>query len=515
VLRSAPATLRASKHDWLKGAVIVLIVVAAYLPALYSGYIWDDDVYVTNNPALRNIEGLWASWTHLGANVQYYPLVFTSFWLEYHLWQLSPFGYHLVNVVLHLLNALLVWFILRRLEVRGAWLAAAVFAIHPVHVESVAWITERKNVLSGFFYLGAVAAYLRFADSWSDDASRNDGGRSGRAWRAYVLAFLLFAFALLSKTVTVTLPVILLVLAWWKRGTLEKRDVLPLVPFLLIGAVMASVTPYLERVQVGASGSEWNLTLVDRVLIAGRAIWFYLWKLFLPVHLVFSYPRWSVDPSRWWQYLFPISALGTMIVLYLKRSRIGRGPLAAALFFVITLAPALGFFDIYPMRYSYVADHFQYLASLGPIVLASALLSKAADRLTRDQTGPAADTRLATRSLASLLLVTLAALTWRQSRIYRNELTLWSDTIRKNPDSWMAYNNLGLFLYRQGDLGRALPLFQQSVKINPDNPESHYNLAVVLRAIGMEADAQSHFRIADRLRPGTGRRNTPPSALLP
>ena len=195
MLRSAPATLRASKHDWLKGAVIVLIVVAAYLPALYSGYIWDDDVYVTNNPALRNIEGLWASWTHLGANVQYYPLVFTSFWLEYHLWQLSPFGYHLVNVVLHLLNALLVWFILRRLEVRGAWLAAAVFAIHPVHVESVAWITERKNVLSGACYLGAALLYLRAALQAETPFAHP---------RVYLAALLLFAAALLLPAVSGT-----------------------------------------------------------------------------------------------------------------------------------------------------------------------------------------------------------------------------------------------------------------------------------------------------------------------
>jgi tetratricopeptide (TPR) repeat protein len=279
---------------------------------------------------------------------------------------------------------------------------------------------------------------------------------------------------------------------------------------------MGSVTPYLERVQVGATGSEWNLTLIDRVLIAGRAVWFYVWKDLLPVHLVFSYPRWSVDDTRWWQYLFPVSALATLIVLYLKRERIGRGPLAAALFFVITLAPALGFFDLYPMRYSYVADHFQYLASLGPIVLVSAMLSKAAEGLTHVQTGAAVHTRrLATRSLVSLLLVTLAVLTWRQSRIYRNELTLWSDTIRKNPDSWMAYNNLGLFLYRQGDVGRALPLFQKSLKINPDDPEAHYNLALVLRGIGREADAESQFRIVDHLRPHMGRQSQPASALVP
>jgi len=507
-LRSAPDTVRESKYHRMLGAAIVLLVVAAYVPALRSGYIWDDDVYVTNNVTLRSVEGLWSSWAHLSANVQYYPLVFTSFWLEYHLWQLSPFGYHLVNVVLHVLNALLVWRILRRLEVPGAWLAAAVFAIHPVHVESVAWITERKNVLSGFFYLGAMTAYLRFADCWRDDASRHECAQPGNAWGAYAIAFLLFGFALLSKTVTVTLPVVLLLLAWWKRGTLTKRDVLPLVPFLLLAGVIGSVTPYLERVQVGATGSEWNLSLVDRSLIAGRALWFYLFKLVLPVHLIFSYPRWSVDASRWWQYLFPVSALGTLIVLYVKRARIGRGVLAAVLFFVITLVPALGFFDIYPMRYSFVADHFQYLASLGPIVLGSALLSKIADDLARAQTSPAAHTgRLVRLTLVSLLLTTLAVLTWRQSSIYRNEKTLWSDTIRKNPNSWMAYNNLGLFYYRQYDWGRALPLFEQSLKIDSNNAEVHYNLALILRDIGREADAQTHFRIADRLRPRKGRRS--------
>lgn len=500
--------MRESKQSWLGGAVLVLLVVAAYVPALYSGYIWDDDVYVTNNPALTSLGGLWSTWTHLSANVQYYPLVFTSFWLEYHVWQLSPFGYHLVNVVLHLLNAFLVWSILRRLDVRGAWLAAAVFAIHPVHVESVAWITERKNVLSGFFYLGAMAAYLRFADVCTEGAPRAGGRPAGTAWGAYALAFVLFGCALLSKTVTVTLPVILLVVAWWKRGRIEKRDVLPLVPFLLLGAVMGAVTPYLERVQVGATGTEWNLTLIERVLVAGRAIWFYAWKLLLPVNLIFSYPRWSVDAGRWWQYLFPIAALGTMIVLYLKRHRIGRGALAAFLYFVITLAPALGFFDFYPMRYSFVADHFQYLASLGPIVLTSALLSKAADGLTRVQAPPAAHARrLATLGLVSLLLTPLAALTWRQSRIYRNERTLWSDTIAKNPHSWLAYNNLGLFYFRQFDWGRAVPMFEQSLKLNPDNAEAHYNLALVLRDIGRGAEADAHFRSADRLRPRKGRRS--------
>jgi hypothetical protein len=483
----------------LLGSVIVVIVLAAYMPALHGGFIWDDDVYVTNNPALRSVAGLWSSWTRLSANVQYYPLVFTSFWVEYHVWHLNPFGYHAVNVVLHLLNAFLVWQILRRLEIRGAWLAAALFAAHPVHVESVAWITERKNVLSGFFYLGSFAAYLRFANCWRGNAEGNDGESSGSARRAYAIALLLFGCALLSKTVTATLPLILLLMAWWKRGRIERKDVLPLVPFLLLAALVGSVTPYLERVQVGASGNEWDLTPVDRVLVAGRAIWFYLWKLVLPLRLTFSYPRWSIDAGSWWQYLFPAAALGAMIALYMKRERIGRGPFAAFFFFVLTLAPALGFFDIYPMRYSFVADHFQYLASLGPIVLVSALLAKASDGRGGIE-APSTARALATLCVISLLLGTLAVLTWRQSRIYRSELTLWSDTIQKNSESWMSYNNLGLFYLRQGDLGRALPLFRKSLTMNPDNAEAHYNLGVVLRDIGSAADAEAQFRIADRLR---------------
>jgi hypothetical protein len=508
--------MRASRRQWLLGAVIVLLVVAAYVPALQSGYIWDDDVYVTNNPSLRSAEGLWSSWTHLNANVQYYPLVFTSFWLEYHLWQLAPAGYHAVNVALHLLNALLVWRILRQLGVPGGWLAAAVFALHPVHVESVAWITERKNVLSGFFYLGAMWTYLRFDDARRSTSSLGAGRTWSNVWALYALAALLFCCALLSKTVTAMLPVALLVIAWWKRGSLGKRDVMPLVPFLLVGAVMGSLTAWVERVQVGALGGDWDLSLIERFLVAGRAIWFYVGKLVLPANLTFSYPRWSIDAGTWWQFLLPASVIAATAVLYVTRDRIGRGPFAAAVFFIATLVPALGFFDVYPMRYSFVADHFQYLASLGPIVVVSSMLATAANRFTRaDVRFSARARRLMALALVSPLLVTLAGLTWKQSSIYRNEETLWFDTIAKNPGSWMAYNNLGLYYFRQGEWGLALPRFRQSVTINPDNAEAHYNLALVLQGIGRDAEAESHFDTASRLRPGIGRNRGPESRSPP
>jgi protein O-mannosyl-transferase len=531
------------------GSAIALMVLLAYVPALRGGYIWDDDFYVTQNSTLRTTEGLWRIWTQTDANVQYYPLVFTSFWLEYRGWKLNPFGYHLVNVVLHILNALLIWRILRQLGVHGAWLAAAFFAVHPVHVESVAWITERKNVLSGFFYLGALSVYLRFAGSRTGADSGSVGRAGGRPWGLYASAVFLFLCALLSKTVTASLPAALLVILWWKRGRLTKRDVLPLVPLFVLGALLGSMTAWLEKFQV-SSGQDWGLSAVERLLVAGRAIWFYLSKILLPVQLTFSYPRWSIDDTVWWQYLYPVAAGATMIILYLQRKRLGRGPLAVALYFAITLAPALGFLDFFPMRYSFVADHFQYLASIGPILLVSATLVTAGGNFAPLAGRPCASpARPASIVLGGSLLVALVFLTWNQSTIYRSMETLWRDTIAKNPGSWLAYNNLGLVHYHRGELEQALPYFRKAVELNPDHAEAqnnlglvhydrgeleralpyfqeavrikpdfakaHYNLALALFGLGRQGEGYSHFTTALRLAPGIGLKAPQPPGVRP
>ena len=257
------------------GSAILLMTLVAYIPAMYGGFIWDDDSYVTNNPLLPAIDGLWRIW-FAADTPQYYPLVFTTFWLEHRLWGLNPMGFHIVNVSLHALNAVIVWFILQRLNVRGAWLIGAVFALHPVHVESVAWITERKNVLSGLFYLLALWSYLKF-----DEAG-------GKKW--YGGALLLFVFALLSKTVTPTFPVVLLILMWYRGKRIGKREIFTLIPFLAIGLVMGLVTVWYEVHHVGAKGEEWGLTVFERILVAGRVIWFYALKLLYPVNLTFIYP---------------------------------------------------------------------------------------------------------------------------------------------------------------------------------------------------------------------------------
>jgi len=483
------------------GLILLLAVLTAYVPAIRAGFVWDDEHYVTENATLRSFDGLRAIWLEPRATPQYYPLVHTSYWLEYRLWGLTPLGYHLVNVLLHATSAILLWRLLRRIGVPGAWLAAAVFALHPVHVESVAWITERKNTLSTAFYLLAALAYVRFAriDHDSPDAPRR--------WAWYPSALVLFLFALLSKTVTCSFPAAALLVIGYKRGRIRLADVTPLIPFFVLGLVLGLNTAWLEQQHVGAQGQEWALSFVDRCLIAARALWFYLGKLAWPAHLTFTYPRWHIDSSVWWQYLYPAAALVLVASLWLVRRRLGLGPLVAALFFGGTLLPALGFVDVYPMRFSFVADHFQYLASIGPIALFAAAMTKLA-RSAQERIGPSQPKSPSGSALAGcrwaapgLILIVLATLTWRQSRSYKNLETLWRDTLASNPSAWMAHYNLGNLLQARGDTDPAIEHYQRATQIKPDFAEGHYNLGVALRSTGRLSDAVEQFRKALQIDP--------------
>lgn len=258
------------KEFWLGLGLIVGFTIVAYLPALDCGYIWDDDLYVTANTRLHDLNGLRRIWFEPTSGPQYYPLTFTTFWAEYQLWQLRPLGYHLGNVLLQAANGVLVWIVLRRLRVPGAWLAGAIFSVHPVHVESVAWITERKNVLSGVFYFTSLLAYLRFAGLDPPTGDRPATNQSHWYW----LALTLFACALLAKTVACTLPVAIVLLIWWKRGRIAGSDVVQLVPFFGLSLAMGLATSWVERSHTGAVGEEYSFTLVERCLIAGRIVWF-------------------------------------------------------------------------------------------------------------------------------------------------------------------------------------------------------------------------------------------------
>jgi tetratricopeptide (TPR) repeat protein len=458
----------------------VLLAVLAYIPAFDAGWVWDDDDYVTENRELRSLEGLGRIWFEFGAVPQYYPLVHTTFWLEYRLWGTSAAGYHAVNIALHALAAMLAWRLMRRLGLAGAWVAAAIFAVHPVHVESVAWVTERKNVLSAVFYLGSFLMFLRF---------RPTGEEEPKGLPAYAGALALFAGALLAKTVTASLPAAILVVAWWKQGRLTARSVVPTLPMFGMGVVAASVTVWMERSHVGAVGPTWDLSWIERSLIASRALLFYLEKLLWPRSLSFVYERWVVEPASpvWW--ISPLVVGATVLVLYVFRDRIGRGPLAAALLFGGTLFPALGFLDVYPMRFSFVADHFQYLASLAPI---AALTAGGATVLSR--WAPRSDVLRSV--IAGRLTGTLAALTWVQSGLYRDEETLFRDAAEKSPRAFLAHNNLGGILLARGETEGARRHFRAALDAAPDFPEAMVNMGLVEENDGRLREAESWYRRA-------------------
>lgn len=276
-----------SSQDFVFGALLFCATGIAYFPALKGGMLWDDSGHVTRS-ALQSFSGLWRIWFELGATQQYYPLLHSAFWVEHRLWGDAVFGYHLTNITLHAISAFLVVAIMRRLSLPGAWLGGFIFALHPVCTESVAWISEQKNTLSTVLYLSSALCYLNF--------DRDRQTRRPRRLSDYFGAFVLYAMALLTKSVTATLPASLLVVLWWERGSLTwKRDVVPLLPWFGVGAASAALTAWVERTYIGAAGASFDLTVLQRFLLAGRVIWFYLGKLFWPSNLIFIYPRWKID----------------------------------------------------------------------------------------------------------------------------------------------------------------------------------------------------------------------------
>ncbi len=470
----APKRTIADFHSLWMGALLFSLVLIVYSPALHGGMLWDDDAYLTK-PVLQSTDGLWNIWFHLGTTAQYYPLLYSAFWVEHQMWGDSMLGYHLTNILLHTASAFLVVLIVRRLALPGAWLAGFLFALHPVFVESVAWISEQKNTLSTVFYLASLFVYLHF-----DQTRRRS---------QYFLALGLFVLAVLSKTVTATLPAAILVILWWQRGRLSgKRDWMPLAPWLVAGAGMGILSAWMERKVVGAEGGKFALTLIERVMLAGRVIWFYLLKLVAPFNLMFIYPHWDVDSRVWWQYLFTIAVLVVAGAL-LWYGRRNRGPLCAFLFFAGTLVPVLGFLNVYPFIFSYVADHFQYVASLGILVPAAAGLTLAARR-----TSP---------WLPRALVAALCVLTWLQSGAYSDAETLYRQTVERNPEGWMAHNNLGGVLMRMpGRSADAIAQFQTALRLDPSLAEAHNNLGLLLSSTPDHIqDAIREFQHALQLKP--------------
>ena len=473
----------------LAGAIAIIgACILAYIPAIKAGFIWDDDLYVTENPLLTAPDGFHRIWFSNDSPSQYFPLTYSTYWVEHRLWGFNPMGYHVVNVAIHIINALLVWLVLRRLSIPGAWFASAIFALHPVNVESVAWITERKNVLMLLFSLLSVLCWMKFA---------LDNKSVRRANLFYAGSLFLYVLALYSKTTACTLPAALVLILWLKHIPLTLKRWLQIAPFVAIGIVTGLVTMWWEKYYQGTGLVNLGLSLTAKLLIAGRALWFYLGKLFWPLNLTFSYPRWHIDPAEIWQYAWPVAGVSVLACLWLWRKRLGRGLLTAMLFFVATLVPMLGFFSLYTFVYSFAADHYQYAACIGPIALVAA-----GGALVLRRAGGKG--KMLVASTAGVLLLTLGVITSRQVRIYMDEETLWQDTLVKNPASWLAHNQMGGILFTKGKIEDAKAQWKQAIELSSYMQAIHprayadlyCNLAFTFKTQANLDDAAANYRKA-------------------
>ncbi len=451
-----------------QGLLLFGLVFAAFSSALPNAWIWDDDDYVTENPVLVAEDGLRKIWTEPASLPQWYPLVHTTFWVERRLWGddvdggPNALGYHLDNVLLHAAGAVLLWLLLLRLGFAGAWFLAAAVFLHPVNVESVAWVTERKNVLSLLFSLGSALVFL----SWAEN----------RKIKALLGSVLLFVAALFCKTVVASLPAVLFLLLWFRRRPLPTAVWAPLLAMLALGGWMGWQTAVAEVAHVGAEGAAWDTGIADRCLIAGRALWFYAGKAALPLGLNFIYPRWEIDPADWLAWLAPLAALAWLAATFFGRHRFGRGPLVASLIFGGVLFPALGFLNVFPHRFSYVADHFQHHALPAVVILLGSVIF-----------------RFTSRGVCAALLLLLGASSFARGFAYKDEETLWKNVLQGNPQASIAHNNLGLIAHDRGDSEEALAKFRDAVAVGDDNVEAMNNLGQSLLQLGLLEEARPLF----------------------
>ena len=473
-------------RDWVLGAALVATTALVYQPAWHGKPLLDDAGRFMMTPEQQSWNGLARLWIQPRTTWQYHPLVDTMYWVEAKLWGQEVFGYHLVTIALHVASALLLVKILGKLQIRGAWLAAAIFALHPALVESVAWMVELKNTLSGLFFFAAILAYLNFDHT--------------RRLRTYLLVGLLFTLGILAKAIVATVPAVVLILIWWKRGRVDwQRDVKPLLPFVVLAIAAGLLTAWMERAFSGAEGEEFQLSVLDRFLIAGRAFWFYIGKLLFPNDLSLIYPRWKIDSSIWWQYLFPVAALGLFWLAWNQRKR-WRWFFAASLFFAATVVPLLGFFNVSFFRLSFVADHFAYVPSLAVIVPTAAGATWLADRGGR--------WRLLLHGLLAGLLSTLAILSWMQSHMYRDAETCYRMVVAHNPNSWTAHQNIGAEVFVRGQLDDAAAEFHKVLELEPNyaqaSKRAYFGLGGVSVRKGKQEEAIKLFETALKLDPTYG-----------
>ncbi len=459
--RNKTAPAKPSLLDgWMGGLFLLLVTLLVYIPAMRAGYIWDDDKLLTENPAIKAGNGLYTIWCTRELN-DWVPLTSTTFWIEWRFWKLNPAGFHVVNILLHGLNSILLWRVLRQLKIPNAWAAALLFAVHPVCVASVAWIAERKNTLSMAFYFISLIFYLRF-----------DAEPKNKKWYGWALAA--FALALLAKSSVGILPMVLLLCVWWRRGTVTKQDFLRVIPFFILTALAVSMSMWIQQRAMTRQMTLTHDNLLARLLDGSWAVWFYLWKLILPINLTMIYARWSAQVDAVAAYLPGLLLIGVLAVCWWQRKNWGRAGLFALGYFIIALGPVLGPVKLTYFDFSRVADHLQYLAIPGMLALAAVVL----------------------RKYFWIAVVPLCVLTWQYEKVFASSETIWLDNVAKNPASWTAYRDLGVIANQKGDLDGAIAMFKRSIEIQPDYPTAYLNLGVAMTKKSKMDEAIELFRKA-------------------
>jgi tetratricopeptide (TPR) repeat protein len=473
------------RHDWIWGLILILSVILTYTPVWQAGFIWDDNAHLTANPCIVGPLGLKEIWTTSAADIC--PLTLTTFWAEHALWGLGPLPYHLVNVLMHGASAVLLWRVLRSLRVQGAWLGAALWALHPVAVESVAWITEMKNTESGLFFLLSILFFVRWL------RSRDLDGRTG--WN-YTLTLIFAALAMASKSSTVILPVVLCLCAWWMEGRWRWRNVARVLPIFLMSIAASALSIWTQGLALAQAITDPQLlrTWPERLATAGDAVWFYLGKLLWPHPLITIYPRWQIDTTQWVSYLPLLAVIVILSIFWLKRALWSRACFFAFAYFIAALLPVLGLIDNPIFRFSLVFDHFQYLGSIGPLALAGTGLAWFGDFIIPKKPW------LQSTLCAGLLLI-LGMASWQRTWAYQSQETLWTDTLAKNPNSWLGHCNLGLALFQKGQVDDAIAQYQKAVEIYPNYVAAHYNLGNALLQKGQLDTALAQYEKAVEIDP--------------
>jgi tetratricopeptide (TPR) repeat protein len=464
--QSAGGDAHTPGREWAWGLALVVAVIVAYLPVWRAGFIWDDETILTRNPCIVGSLGLKELWTTQAADIC--PFTLTTFWAEHKLWGLAPLPYHVVNVFLQAACAVLLWRVLLRMEVPGAWFGAALWALHPAQVESVAWISEMKNTESGFFFLLTIFFFLR--------------DRTG-------LSLLFAALAMTSKTSTVILPVVLLLCVWWRKGSWDWNGWIKIAPMFVLSLICGLLSIWTQKPSP-MDNPRWAESWPQRLATAGDAIWFYLGKLLWPHPLTLIYPRWQIDAAAVFAYAPLLAALLLTVLLWWWRNSWARPFLFAWGYFLIALFPALGLLHMSYASHSLVADHFQYLAGMGPLALAGAGAARMAE----------IKGSLIWAAGGALLLI-LSFASWNRSRLYLNDETIWTDTLARNPSSWTAHNNLGRILVDRGELDAASAHAHASLQVNPNSAEAYNILGIAASKEGRAQDAVGLFQEAIQREP--------------